>query len=575
MGHGQVYIRAATSGFYCGALKLSVLKSLCDGERRAACNVNEVGGLAEAISSAELTAGDDTLELASGCVYTLETEEFSGFDSNLALQKLDTNIVINGNGATITRSDTAPRFRILEIANGANVTINDLTISNGYTENGGDADYGVPGAGILNLGTLTINRSTISGNTTGNGIDVILGHGRNGGAGGGIALMNNATLNVFESSIVGNRTGDGGNARHGSGENGQPGRGGGIYNGESNLNLQRNLIADNVIGALGIGSTTNSSLFGGGGVYASLQGAFGSLRLSSNTFSNNTLPMSLQAAGGAMYVGNFGTSTINIFHNTFASNTSGILVSSLDHPVFLTGNIFTGHAGPDCTSNEFGTSTVSVQFNLFQGTSSNACGAADGANGNVTNGIANLAPLGDNGGPTLTHDLLPGSDAIDSVSVRATYQDQRGVRVGQDYDNLAPFNDLADMGALEHIRIDKISQNTNESGLEIATASQQYVFEVELKKGQRVTASIFFTHGDGDLDLRLIAKKDLSNTIAISDSADNQESIEFSASESGVYWFYVYGYTGALNTFDYDFEFDGDELCFPVGKTPRIAVVCL
>ena len=124
-------------------------------------------------------------------------------------------------------------------------------------------------------------------------------------------------------------------------------------------------------------------------------------------------------------------------------------------------------------------------------------------------------------------------------------------------------------------RIDKISQNTNESGLEIATAGQQYVFEVELKKGQRVTANIFFTHGDGDLDLVLIAKKDLSNTIAISDRTDNPESIEFSGGESGVYRFYVYGYTGALNSFDYDFEFDADELCFPVGKMPKIAVVCL
>jgi hypothetical protein len=62
--------------------------------------------------------------------------------------------------------------------------------------------------------------------------------------------------------------------------------------------------------------------------------------------------------------------------------------------------------------------------------------------GSLNNTDAKLGPLADNGGPTLTMALLPGSPAIDAGNTSlAPATDQRGVR--------RPFSLAADIGAFE------------------------------------------------------------------------------------------------------------------------------
>ena len=53
------------------------------------------------------------------------------------------------------------------------------------------------------------------------------------------------------------------------------------------------------------------------------------------------------------------------------------------------------------------------------------CGFVDGVNGSIVGQSANLGPLRNNGGPTLTHALLPGSPAINAGDTTLT-TDQRG-----------------------------------------------------------------------------------------------------------------------------------------------------
>ncbi len=53
-------------------------------------------------------------------------------------------------------------------------------------------------------------------------------------------------------------------------------------------------------------------------------------------------------------------------------------------------------------------------------------GTCDLSGGEVSNGTANLGPLQNNGGPTLTHALLTGSDAIDAGGASCPEDDQRG-----------------------------------------------------------------------------------------------------------------------------------------------------
>src|SRR5260370_19849276 len=77
-------------------------------------------------------------------------------------------------------------------------------------------------------------------------------------------------------------------------------------------------------------------------------------------------------------------------------------------------------------------------------------GLSNGVNGNLVGSAGNpidplLGPLDDNGGPTLTHALMPGSPAIDAGNnAYATDWDQRG----EGFPRIV--NDIIDIGAFEY-----------------------------------------------------------------------------------------------------------------------------
>jgi hypothetical protein len=135
-----------------------------------ACDVPD---LIDAINAANANAAPSTLELASNCVYTLTevnttvTGTFNGMTydyGEVGLPPISTPITINGHNATITRAADAPHFRIFFILYPGNLTLNDLTITNGYADGSNEK----PGAGgaIFNLSTiLTVNRSTLQFNS--------------------------------------------------------------------------------------------------------------------------------------------------------------------------------------------------------------------------------------------------------------------------------------------------------------------------------------------------------------------------------------------------------------------------
>jgi len=92
-------------------------------------------------------------------------------------------------------------------------------------------------------------------------------------------------------------------------------------------------------------------------------------------------------------------------------------------------------AGANCTF-----SINSLGYNLTDDTS---CGFTEP--GDLVVADAMLGPLQDNGGPTETHDLLPGSPAIDAGSMDCPPPDtdQRGVARPQGMD--------CDIGAVEYL----------------------------------------------------------------------------------------------------------------------------
>jgi hypothetical protein len=117
----------------------------------------------------------------------------------------------------------------------------------------------------------------------------------------------------------------------------------------------------------------------------------------------------------------------------------------------LANTIVAGNVGADFK----GQVSPSSSFNII-GSGESVSGIVNGVNGNQVGTPGSpidprLAPLGDNGGPTRTHELLPGSPAIDAGHSITLNSDQRGAPRPFDlalYPNAAG-SDGSDVGAFE------------------------------------------------------------------------------------------------------------------------------
>ncbi len=398
-------------------------------------NNDGTGSLREAIDQANTMPGPDTIAFAPSVTGTITLSS--------ALPDLSTNITVEGPGAsvlTVARSATpgTPSFRIFTVTAGAEVTISGLTITGGRAVNGGGIDNsgtltltnstlsgnsapGDFGGGIDNSGTLTLTNSTLSGNsaTVGGGISnsgtltvthsTLSGNsafGEFGGSGGGIG--NSGTLTVTHSTLSGNSATDGGGISNSgtltvthstlSGNSAvffsfhlEPfgGFGGGISNSGTLTVINSTLSGNSAIGIIGIFGFGSG---GGGGISNS-----GTLTVTNSTLSGNSAPR-----GGGVFLRNPGggqVAKVTAITSIFANPAGGNLVS------------------------EAGTMFISLGHNLFSDTPGVALNPAD-----LINTDPRLGPLADNGGPTFTQALLPGSPAIDAgIAVPGVTTDQRGI----------------------------------------------------------------------------------------------------------------------------------------------------
>jgi hypothetical protein len=155
--------------------------------------------VAELISFMQL-AGEDcsglyTITLAPG-IYTL-TEVNNGSNG---LPVVSCDITINGNASTIKRGSSAPDLRIFEITLTGKLTLNDVTISDGRTNQKGGAIYN-------NGGTLEITNSTFSGNSAINYGGGDAGH-------GGAVANEGGQVNIINSTFSANQAYPAGGAIH-------------------------------------------------------------------------------------------------------------------------------------------------------------------------------------------------------------------------------------------------------------------------------------------------------------------------------------------------------------------------
>jgi hypothetical protein len=340
--------------------------------------------LITAITDANTDPGPTTIDLNGGCTYTLTDVNNVSASGPNGLPIITSEIVINGNGATIKRDSTS-QFRIFEVASGAKLTFNNLTITGGETRNA---------AGIFNYGTLTLNSSTVSGNSATNG------------AGGGV--FNNGNLTLNSSTVSGNSATIGG----------------GIVN-NRNLTLENSTVSGN--------SATNN----GGGIYI----ANGIIALNNSTVSGNS---ATNGIGGGIY--NDGTLTLNniTVSGNSAGGSGGGIYNESGKLTLKNSIIANSTAGGDCRIVSGG--RTDEGYNFIED-SSNTCGLTNGTNGNIVGVDPNLGPLQNNGGPTFTHALLsvsgspnPAQDKIPPANC-GTATDQRGVS--------RPQGGNCDIGAFE------------------------------------------------------------------------------------------------------------------------------
>ncbi|MFN4260117.1 MAG: choice-of-anchor Q domain-containing protein, partial [Gemmataceae bacterium] len=201
--------------------------------------------------------------------------------------------------------------------------------------------------------------------------------------------------------------------------------GGGIFNSDSGtVTVQNSTLSGNFA-------------FNGGGIHNRLSGTV--------TVQNSTLSGNSAFYGGGIYNRLSGTVTVqnSTLSGNFAFNGGGIWMADGATIVNLDSTIVAGNTagvGPDVHR---AGGTLNVRHSLIQTT------VSGGINGTNSNNLPVgtdplLGPLQNNGGPTFTHALLPGSPAIDAgFNYAGSSFDQRGPGFPR------TVNGTTDIGAFE------------------------------------------------------------------------------------------------------------------------------
>ena len=384
-----------------------------DGGSGATCEGNVCPCSEAGIRAAIEAGGDDP--------YTFDCD---GPTPLAATFRIDNDVILDGEGQLIVDSfDVAggvtAALRAFEMtdqwvwADGSGIW-NDGTLK--ITDS---SIHGFSGVGISNVGTLELVNSSVSGNLWG-------------------GVSNHGTLTITDSIISGNRTGD------------LVGGGAGIKN-RGTLTIADSTISDNF--------AWYGDLFGGGGIYNS-----GSATISTSTVSRNEDTSdhgggAIQNDGGLVTVTNstiaeneargpggafLNSGTLMIINSTVSANTAEEGSPIHNNATAITKNSVIEGSCSGSTPLESGGYNIESP--------GDTCGFdPDGTDQvNVSADDLNLGELANNGGPTMTHALLPGSppdvpasvaiDAIPAVACQVD-KDQRG--------EPRPVGDGCDVGSFE------------------------------------------------------------------------------------------------------------------------------
>ena len=391
------------------------------------------------VNSGTLTASDSTFSRVT------VWDEGSGSEVTLDKLTMTTAGRITASDSTLTVSDSTLSGSSVAVGSGSEAALDKLTMTESDTEFG-DSPISLFG------GALTVRDSTISENR----ISVFGGDSGLDGDGGAI-YNEGGTLTVSGSTFFRNFVAD---------------NGGAIYNEGGTLTVSDSTFSQNESEPFSPDPDDFCPTCGGGGIYNS-----GTATVSNSTFFNNrsslgdgilnhgTLTvMNSTLSGDELY--NF-TGLDYFGQLTVSDSTVGGLVNDPGASATLDNTIVAG--GCD----QFGDTVTDGGYNLDSGTH---CGFSTD-NSSVSGRDPKLALLADNGGPTGTRALLPGSPAINAVpegvngcGITVT-TDQRGVK--------RPQGGACEIGSFEDRspRVDRVAPADGATGIALRANVMAHISE--------------------------------------------------------------------------------------------------
>jgi hypothetical protein len=305
----------------------------------AIVNANNGG---QTFADCDAGSGDDTIVLPKG-TQNLTVVDNSDF-GDTGLPVITSKITIEGNGAKIVRSKSAPPFRLIAVDVSGDLTLDHVTLSGAKVVN----KY--RGGAITSYGNVTITGSVISGNT---------------GFEGGAVFFENGTLTVTNSTITNNVANYGAGLTNYSGTlimsnsvmsknkaipyNGNPSFGGGLLSTTAHDTITNSVISGNsaskggglaVYGTATISNSTiskNNAVDRGGGIY---NGAGHTLTVTNSTISGNKADTGGGVSNRGLFTLNSGTITKN------SAITYGGGVDTSGGGVFTDNGTVTGNKAP-------------------------------------------------------------------------------------------------------------------------------------------------------------------------------------------------------------------------------------
>jgi parallel beta helix pectate lyase-like protein len=388
--------------------------------------------LRAAIQEASAHAGSDSISFGITGTITLGSR-LPPITDTLAIDGPgEANLTISGNNLV----------GVMQVNSGATVTLSGVTVANGNA---------TQGAGIQISGTLTISSTTFRANAAGTGgaiyndggtaalVNSTFYSNTAAGDGGVIKNINSAVTTVTNTTIYSNTAGGGGVVWNDSS--------GSVTISNSNVYSNTANTSGMIYNASKV-NIANSSFYSNTGINAGViyNDLSGITTISSSVFYTNT-----GGAGGVLVI-NSGTLVItnSTFYDNRGINNSGVGFISASGAMTISNSTLNGNHAPIAAGIWNNSSSVSLRNTIvaFNSPGTNCYGIVvtslgynlENANdclftgtGDLVNTNPLLASLANNGGPTKTMALFPGSQAMNQIPPGTngcgTYitTDQRGV----------------------------------------------------------------------------------------------------------------------------------------------------